>query len=407
MHNCFQVGSSSGPRPTTSSPLPESMAAINISQSNAHATETRDGQCSSGRTSDSSGSLVMMGQKEASGLKSSALSDKKPQVSEIKPETLPPANLPTPPHCSATSLLQKEPDETEMASSIPDKGMGSSVVTAFKSYLSAPSGTTASSESPAPRHTSHPVSSVSDNTVLASHFSNPCLPALNSPVPSPPDHDHENPPCVSMPSENIEKLTLAADASHLKNTPPLTPRAMSNEGTHPESKKQVTSYPQSSDQSRPQQTDDVTNGTEDISGKVNEAFPSEKSRSASPQTGGGSVGSIKGKLRVTICEARGLRPGFDPYVVCVFESNEVISKSAHDEEEASIERQQKEQEKSDIEAGRPIAIPLKSRQSSSNSLPSLLEGQDPKGKVMTDPHWNHEALLCVFLFDIFLSSFCC
>lgn len=407
MHNCFQVGSSSGPRSTTPLSLPDTMAATNISQSNTHVTETRDGQSSSGRTSDSSGSLVMMGQKEASGLKSSVLSDKKPQVSEIKPETLPPANLPTPPHCSASSLLQKEPDETEMASSVPDKAVGSSIFTALKSYLSAPSGTTASSESPAPRHTSHPVSSVSDNTVLASHFSNPCLPALNSPVPPPSDHDHENPPGVSMPFENIEKLTLTADASQLKNTPPLTPRAMSNEGTHPESKKPVTSCPQSSDQSRPQQTDDVTNGTEDISGKVNEAFPSENSRSASPQTGG-SVGSIKGKLRVTICEARGLRPGFDPYVVCVFESNEVISKSAHDEEEASLERQQKEQEKSDIEAGRPIAIPLKSRQSSSNSLPSLLEGQDPKGKVMTDPHWNHEALLyvCFFLIYSFI-LFCC
>ena len=333
------------------------------------------------------------------GKSSAAPSDKKPHVSEDKPVTLGPASLPTPPHCSAHSLLQKEPDETEIASSAPDKGMGSSIFTTLKSYLSVPSGGTAASvpESTARRHTSHPVSSISDNTVLASHFSNPCLPSLADA----PAVNHDKPPRVSMSSENLVKLTMnAADASRPKNTPPLTPRAMSNDGTqsenHPtDTNKPPTSCPEQSEQPRPQKTDEAT---EEIAGKMDEVFPSSSSsrdRSSSPSNP--SVGSLKGKLVVTICEARGLRPGFDPYVVCVFESNEVISKSAHDEEEASIERQQKEQEKSDLEAGRPIAIPLKSRQSSSNSLPSLLEGHDQKGKLMTDPHWNHEAVLYVFL----------
>jgi protein-serine/threonine kinase len=77
----------------------------------------------------------------------------------------------------------------------------------------------------------------------------------------------------------------------------------------------------------------------------------------------------------------------------VFEWNEVISKSAQDEEEASIERREKEKEKSEREAGRPMAIPMKSRQSSNNSA---MEGHDFRGKSpVTDPHWNHEATLYV------------
>ncbi|ODM23444.1 hypothetical protein SI65_01033 [Aspergillus cristatus] len=204
---------------------------------------------------------------------------------------------------------------------------------------------------------------------------------------------------ITTPQPDLtDKLQPSIMNNYFQNTPPLTPRAMSNDGTQSEShptdtNKPPTSCPEQSEQSKPQQTDEAT---EEIAGKMDEVFPSGSSsrdRSSSPSNP--SVGSLKGKLVVTICEARGLRPGFDPYVVCVFESNEVISKSAHDEEEASIERQQKEQEKSDLEAGRPIAIPLKSRQSSSNSLPSLLEGHDQKGKLMTDPHWNHEAVFDV------------
>lgn len=388
MHHNLQVGLP-GPKSTTSFPLPDNSAAMDSSQLDVHLTGVGDGQSSSGRSSVSSESLVMMG----GGEKSPGLSDKIPHVvSEVKRDTLSPAKLPTPPHCSAHSLLQKETDEMNTASSVPDKGMGSSIFTALKNYLPGPPGTVPVSTLAARRQTSHPVSSISDNAVLASHFSNPCLPSLCSPEAPSPDHDKPF-PRVSMSSENLVKLTLN-DSSPPKNTPPLTPRAMSSDGSQPD-KKPVTSTPQPSEPVDPQQTDDMTNATEEITGKLNEAFPSgTSSRSSSPQSG--SVGSLKGKLFVTIREARGLRPGFDPYVVCVFESNEVISKSAHDEEEASIERQKKEQEKSDLEAGRPMAIPMKSRQSSSNSLPSLLDEQKAKN-LITEPHWNHEAVLYVVL----------
>lgn len=405
MQNHLQVGYS-GPKSTASSfHLPDTMAAADNPQSDA-LLEARDGQGSSARSSISSESLVMMG----GGAKSAVPSDNNNlQALGTQPKVLSPAKLPTPPYCSTHSLLQKETDEMDTASSTSDKDMGSSIVNALRSYLPAPPGTATVSKPAARRQTSHPVSSISENTVLASHFSNPCLPSLctsEQQLASAQDHDNKPLPRVSMSSENLAKLTLN-DVSRLKNTPPLTPRAMSSDGSQSEKKPATSAADESSQSENPAPTtattettgttatDEMKNETEEITGKLNEAFPSENStRSSSPQSNP-PVGSLKGKLFVTIREARGLRPGFDPYVVCVFESNEVISKSAHDEEEASIERQKKEQEKSDLEAGRPIAIPMKSRQSSSNSLPSLLDEQKAKA-LMTDPHWNHETVLYVF-----------
>ncbi|EAW08094.1 serine/threonine protein kinase SCH9 [Aspergillus clavatus NRRL 1] len=394
MHSYFQVGPSSSHDNCPSNswfPFSETVASFNDKQPGTYSTETRDEQ-GSGHNSSSSGSFVMMERDGASDIRASSVPpDKKLGAQEISPESLPPTNLPTPPYSSACSLLQKEPEESELGSSAPEKGMAS-IFTALKSYLSPSTANPA--EPQARRHTSHPVSSISDDPVLASHFSNPSLPPASDPLdlPEVPLLAHEKP--LSMSSENLTKLTgNLSDASCPKNTPPLTPRAMSNEGSQTAEKNPpVTSCPRSSEQS---QSDDMATSADEIAGKLNEAFPSQLDCSESEQDqqqqqqSGPSLGPLKGKLYVKITEARGIRPGFDPYVVCVFEWNEVISKSAHDEEEASIERQQKEKEKSDREAGRPMAIPMKSRQSSNNSA---LEGHDPRGKSpVADPHWNHEA----------------
>jgi protein-serine/threonine kinase len=400
MHSYFQVGLSSSDdnRPSNSwLPSSETLASTNGIQPGAHATDTRDGQ-GSGHNSSSAGSFVMMERDEASDMNASSGSpDKKFDTQEISPGSLPPTNLPTPPYSSACSLLQKESEEPELASSAPEKGMGS-IFTALKSYL-APSTTTTASESQARRHTSHPVSSISDDPVLASHFSNPSLPASadSFSLTEGPLLDHEK-PHLSMSSENLAKLTgNVSDLSRPKNTPPLTPRAMSNEGSEAAKNPPVTSSSSSSSSntsSVQQQSDEMATSADEIAGNLNDAFPSPSETPKAEQQSGPSVGSLKGKLYVKITEARGLRPGFDPYVVCVFEWNEVISKSAQDEEEASIERREKEKEKSEREAGRPISIPMKSRQSSNNSA---MEGHDFRGKSpVTDPHWNHEATLYVY-----------
>ncbi|KAF7588301.1 hypothetical protein BBP40_005926 [Aspergillus hancockii] len=380
MHNFFQVGAPSGLRhlPKPQFFPSETPTSAHLVQPRAHATGTRDDR-SSGRHSSSSGSFVMMERDEASRMK----------AKEITPESLPPTNLPTPPYCSASSLLQKESDAAELGSSASDKGVGS-IFTALKSILSPPASI--SSEPPARRHTSHPVSSVSDDPVLATHFSNPSLPHTFDPLYSPeaPLLEHEK-PHISLSSENLAKLTgNVSDLSRLKNTPPLTPRAMSNEGSQTD-KQLVPSSPSSTEPTL-QQSDEMDNSTDEIAEKLEEAFPSP---AETPQPTGPSVAPMKGNLYVRISEGRGLKPGFDPYVVCVFEWNEWISKSAQDEEEASFERKQKEQEQSDRDAGRlPMAIPMKSRQSSNNSA---LEGHEQRGRApVTEPHWNHEATFDVF-----------
>lgn len=181
--------------------------------------------------------------------------------------------------------------------------------------------------------------------------------------------------------------------NYFQNTPPLTPRAMSDDDLQPNVKNPAPP-PRSSNhtQSPP---DELSDSADEITGKLNEVFPSsmDTTTSTSP-TSGPPVASLKGKLYVKISEAKGLRPGFDPYVVCVFEWNEVISKSVQDEEEESLKRQQKEIEQSDLDAGRPMAIPLKSRQSSHNPA---LENPEHRGQApVTDPHWNHEAVFDVF-----------
>lgn len=284
--------------------------------------------------------------------------------------------LPTPPH----SLLQKESDEMDPGSSL-DKGAGSSIFQTLKQYL-VPADAPVDSSSR--RQTSLPVSSLSDDPVLAAHLSNPSLPPASDALPltEPPLLDHEK-PHVSISSENLAKLTgNTPDGVCLKNTPPLTPRAMSNESAVKKAVSAAPTAPRDAEQS-PMNLNGMDGSTDEIAMKLDEAFPRQSS--SSPQHGP-PVGPLKGKLFVKISEARGLRPSFDPYVVCVFEWNEYISKGARDGEEEKKRRQME----SDAEAGRPMAIPMRSRQSSHNSA---FDG-DHKGRMpVTDPHWDHEAVL--------------
>ncbi|KAL4880060.1 kinase-like domain-containing protein [Aspergillus karnatakaensis] len=392
MHSYFQVGSSSAVMRSlkTRFSLSESSpsSADNV-QPSAPASESHDAQ-TPGHSSSSSGSFVMMERDEARLSSPNALPDKNMEAQDISQETHTPTALPTPPCSSACSLLQKESEESEAGLSNPDKGMGS-IFTTLKNYLS-PSRSMSCSDPQSRRHTSHPVSSISDDPVLASHFSNPTLSHASEALclAEAPLLDHEK-PHVSTSSENLAKLTGNLSPSpQLKNTPPLTPRTMSDDDPQP-NKKPPKSTPRSSNPTQPK-PNDISDPADEITGKLNEVFPS--SMDTSPQATGPPLASPNGKLFVNISEAKGLRPGFDPYVVCVFEWNECISKSVQDEEEESLKRQQKEREQLDLDAGRPMAIPMKSRQSSHNSA---LDGPDLRGQApVTDPHWNHEAVFDVF-----------
>jgi protein-serine/threonine kinase len=106
---------------------------------------------------------------------------------------------------------------------------------------------------------------------------------------------------------------------------------------------------------------------------------------------------------VKIEKARNLKPSYDPYVVCVFEWNEYISNGPKhdamdvDGEDGRQKKGRKEQllsmpiRRTDSDMGKPMSIPMKSRQSSNNSN---ADGHDQQqGATVTDPQWAHEAML--------------
>lgn len=321
-----------------------------------------------------SGSIVFL---ERDQISDSAPSEQRsgPVVNEGSLKLADPKSLPTPPHSSSSSIIQRDTEEAENgAPLVAEKGVGS-VYQALKSLIMP-------RNSSKRRHTSSPVSSVSNDAVLASHFSNPSLPA---PEPQTLPACPESSKSISKSSEELAKLTNnAAVGPRTKNTPPLTPRAMSSETQHTDKR---STHSLASSPARSQAGSNRSDGQ-----------PSTRTSSAHDEQGP-LVGPIKGKLNVKISEGRGLRPSHDPYVVCVFEWNEYISKGAQEAEHkksrldavGSVPIQ-----RSNSDSGRPMAIPMKSRQSSQNSA---MDGSDPKrsGQV-TDPLWNHDAVLCVAFF---------
>lgn len=292
-------------------------------------------------------------------------------------------SLPTPPRSSSCSFLQKESEEAENGVPAVESGVGS-VYRALRNMI------LSKNSSKAKRHTSYPVSSVSNDPVLAAHFSNPSLTS----APNDPSMCPDTSVSISKSSGELAKLTeTAAVGPRTKNTPPLTPRAMSNETQHTE-KRSGPSTTSSPSRGRPDSSRSNGHGQQQAQPTRVATVPDGQAPPVAP---------LKGKLTVKISEGRNLRPSFDPYVVCVFEWNEYISKGT--QADTGSEQQQKKSrldaiggvsmQRSNSDSGRPMAIPMKSRQSSNNSL---MDAHDRKRlSHITDPLWNHDAVLCVHL----------
>jgi serine/threonine protein kinase SCH9 len=177
-------------------------------------------------------------------------------------------------------------------------------------------------------------------------------------LPSPTPSASSRTPSTSQLTGETEKLTQGDFAPpQMQATPPQTPRTRSQE------------KPQPSNLSR----------TSNASDKSKES------------KGAPVVGTPKGKLSVTISEGRGLRPSVDPYVVCQFQWAEYISDGPrHDESKKNrhlpIQMRRTESE------NRPMAIPMKSRQSS-NSGHSSDPRENGGYEEVTNPQWEHEAIL--------------
>ena len=282
--------------------------------------------------------------------------------------------LPTPPTSSTSSSTRKgSRDGTDVNASKPNE-RGS--LSRRPSLARVESGTfimplrtrrcTSSSNVPADITTK--------SSVYASHISNPTTCRSS---PSSPSQDALEFSALSSLTSNLEfsKLTDGAASPPLKNTPPLTPRALSNDGPEPAKNNEFS-----------QSTHRESKHTQEKSN--DRAAP----RPAPP------IGPPKGKLFVKVSSAKGLKPSYAPYAVCAFEWIESIAhEPKQDEDDADTGSRTRESEggvpikRAGSDMGRSVAIPMKSRQSSTTSLSDQKNFRN--GRQVTEPRWDHEAVL--------------
>jgi hypothetical protein len=220
-----------------------------------------------------------------------------------------------------------------------------------------------------------PLSGVTASSLLATLMSQP----LAKPVsrnPEPPADQH-----TLLARIDDGKLTSGgASPPRSQSTPPQTPRTRSQEETS--TKVKAPSAPTAP----PAQIAQIA--------PTRPPLTSVASSSSTRHvfTEGATIGPVLGKLTVDITEGRGLRPSHDPYVVCEFQLSQFISEGPQSDGSKS-RRPSGQNEPTGISIrpavgdGRAMAIPMRSRQSSST-------GRDSRSqKEVTDPRWNHKALL--------------
>lgn len=239
-----------------------------------------------------------------------------------------------------------------------------------------------------------PLTSITtSSSVHAAHLSNPTMRYPSTTPTTPTSGAFASSALLSLSShlENIKLTEGAAVMPRMKSTPPQTPRALSNDLD--KQSHAPTPKPAPSGLSHATNNDGTT--------QKGAAAPGA---TANHPTATARVGPPRGKLSVKILEAKGLRPSYDPYVVCVFEWNEYISKGPR-MEEIDMDREEVPNKddglggvpirRSGSDMGRPVAIPMKSRQS---STASSADARDVKGvRQVTNPKWDHDAVLSVLL----------
>ncbi|KAI4284694.1 MAG: hypothetical protein L6R38_001212 [Xanthoria sp. 2 TBL-2021] len=235
----------------------------------------------------------------------------------------------------------------------------------------------------------YPLSNIITNSsVHASHLSNPTSRSASI-TPNTPISESNALSARSALSSHLESTKLTdgvAISPRVKNTPPRTPRALSQDGSESDGKRVTTASPRRNDGLHPRRDSGATQHT----------------KSPSPAQASPPVGPPKGKLSVKISEARGLKPSYDPYAVCVFEYNEAVARNRK-LEEGKIDKDETllkdfplggvPLNRSGSDIGRSMAIPMKSRQSSTTSLSD--QKNFKAGRQVTDPKWDHEAMFDV------------
>ncbi|ORY57534.1 kinase-like domain-containing protein [Pseudomassariella vexata] len=229
-----------------------------------------------------------------------------------------------------------------------------------------------------------PLSSiVTASSVLASHLSNPTGRTAST-TPSSPSGTHSPSGDVFSKSASIDRLKKLTHVGTQKSGPPTPTRALSaGQPSQVEPKSSTASV------SSPSKNGDTFEGT------------SGRQIPVASQTGGAQAPVQRGKLTIKILEARGLRKSRDPYCVAVFQRSELISpgpRTFEDDDELNlppvpmggipIQRQ-------GSDAGRPMAIPMRSRQSSNTSITDYTTFRNRTRKSFTSPKWDAEAVFDV------------
>jgi protein-serine/threonine kinase len=126
----------------------------------------------------------------------------------------------------------------------------------------------------------------------------------------------------------------------------------------------------------------------------------DRTATATPTPQGAQAPAARGKLTIKVTEARGLRKCRDPYVVVVFQRSELISsgpRPSEDDDEAAISAVAMgaiPMKRQGSDSGRPMAIPMRSRQSSNTSLSDFNTFRNRNGRrSFTNPKWDAEAIL--------------
>ena len=375
MHSYFgQVGS-----PSSNSSSPQKAPALKTPFADTgvenYPTE-RDRNNPRRSSSASSGSMVMVEKHQTNTMTPPMQPGDPEPILVHKPNGTDESRLPPTPVSATSSLLQRESVNARNGKNFFGGGI-SSVTQALRNLVLPPSSTSVKAR----RHQSLPVSSTNTKSVSAAHISNPST-SVHIPRPESPNvPDPSSPDKHRVPVSTDKESTLtsnAASVSREKSTPPLSPRALSYEG-RPEKRSPLSS-----------------------SSSTKHEVKSEPDEKSEVKSEGLPTGTARGKLAVKIAEARNIRPCYDPYVVCVFEWNEYISEGPkHDAMDVDGDEKPRHREtlssqpmrRTESDMGKPVAIPMRSRQSSRNGLSETHEDR-PSMKI-NDPQWDHEAMLYV------------
>lgn len=305
------------------------------------------------------------------------------QPSSEQPRVLHP--YPTPPISSPPSLRRLKLSSSTLGSEGTCSGQSS--ISSAPSYFAHRKSISDSLPAKARRASVlNPLSSVvTASSVHAVHFSNPCD-RYAATTPNSPTHSRVTSNVYLGTSDSIsygrlKRLTDDAGFPREKSTPGTPTRALSNQTS----------------------ASDTSGGAEPANGGSSQTSAPAAADIPHANTTNGSAGApvkaARGKLTVKIAEARGLRRSKDPYVVAVFQRNELVSKGPRmdeddDEEEIRSPAGAISMSRQGSESGRPpMAIPMKSRQSSSTSLTDYRDFKIRTRKSMNNPKWDTEAVL--------------